>query len=102
VLGKPIPSGAPTATLSPTSWKFNTTITLPTAPTTGYDTEKWVPQENFWKITVGNTSTVVPGGDTYNFVSALTPTVQPQWTQITYWRGGALWIYVPEEGGFLD
>ena len=93
-VAKPDPATAPSYTASIPFWTFNTTQTLPSAPAS---TEKWAPKTPFWKVTVGSASSLVNAGGTYNFVTAGTPTLQPQWKQITYWRRGQLWIYVPEE-----
>lgn len=98
--GTPEPASAPQYPSSFGSWKFNTGITMPAVP--DHDEDKWQPQNPFWKVTTGNTSVLVAAGGTYNFNVATTPTVAPLWKQVTYWRGGQLWIYVPEEGGFFD
>ena len=81
------------------TWTFNTAPTLPSVPS-GYDDSLWQPKNPFWKITAGSTITYVAAGATYAFGYDTTPTVQAQWRQITHWRKGQLWIYIPEEGGF--
>lgn len=98
--GTPEPASAPQYPSSFGSWKFNTGITMPAVPS--HDEDKWQPQSPFWKVTIGSTSVLVAANGTYNFNVAATPTVTPLWKQVTYWRGGQLWIYVPEEGGFFD
>lgn len=82
------------------SISFNTAPILPDYP--NYDRELYRPKNPFW-IVQNNGQIVAQGnpGDTYPMIYANDNTVIiPQWTQITYWRGGWLWIYVPEEGGF--
>ena len=82
------------------SISFNTAPILPDYP--NYDRELYRPKTPFW-IVQNNGQIVAQGipGDTYPMIYANDNTVIiPQWTQITYWRGGWLWIYVPEEGGF--
>lgn len=97
--GQPEPATAPQYTPSFGTWTFNSAIPLPvTLP--DYDEDEWRPQEKFWKITVGNDTQYIAPGGIYNFNIAGTPSISPQWTQVTYWRGGGnLWIYVPDEEG---
>lgn len=92
------PTVGPTHGLSAASFTYNTTITLPAVTPSNVLSDEWRPQDPFWLVKNGSTTIGVAAGGTFPFVFNNTnTTITPQWIQVTSWRSGQLWIYVPEE-----
>lgn len=98
----------PEQTQEARTWKFNTTITMPDKWSAQmYDATLWRPHpvaplnKPFWKVINGTTTFEIDANGTFKFVDQNMANnnnkIQSQWKQITGWREGKLWIYVPEE-----
>lgn len=93
------PTNGPGPTITSDVATFNQNYILPDIPP--HDDTLWTPKSPFWLVKNGNTSVSYQVGANLPMIYANDDTtITPQWTQITYWRYGRLWIYVPEEGGF--